>query len=159
MLNTNAHDNARGDPYVTSGPFFPVILQRYIGSRWNLLHKTSFSCCYSALVVFRDHHTFNSCANYEIILLFQPGVLYELPEILYPNMIPMLQSWMRVPRSAPNYPRGSKWINMGIWGREIFVPSYHSIATISHGWMNNIRQGMSTDEKNPGKRNLSLTCQ
>jgi hypothetical protein len=41
MLNTNAHDNVRGDPYVTSGQFLPAILEKYIGSRWNLLHKTS----------------------------------------------------------------------------------------------------------------------
>jgi len=41
MLNTNALDNERGDPYVTSGPFLPVILERYIGIKWNLLHNTS----------------------------------------------------------------------------------------------------------------------
>jgi hypothetical protein len=45
-LNTNAHKNVRGDPYVTFGPFLPAIferafLERYIGSRCSLLHKTS----------------------------------------------------------------------------------------------------------------------
>jgi len=38
---TNAHDNERGDPYVTYGPFLPVILERIFRSRWNLLHNTS----------------------------------------------------------------------------------------------------------------------
>ena len=42
MLNTNAQDSVRGDPYVTSGPFLPVILERIFGSRWNLLQKSSF---------------------------------------------------------------------------------------------------------------------
>jgi hypothetical protein len=41
MLNTNAHENVRGDPYVTSGSFLPVILERIIGSTWNLINKTS----------------------------------------------------------------------------------------------------------------------
>jgi hypothetical protein len=41
MLNTNAHDNVLGDPHVTSDPYLHAILEQYIGSRWNLLHKTS----------------------------------------------------------------------------------------------------------------------
>jgi hypothetical protein len=69
----------------------------------------------------------------------------------------MLQSWMRVPRSAPNYPRSSKWINMGIWGSETCVPGDHTIATISQGWMNNSRKGMSTDKKDIGKRSSLVT--
>jgi len=94
---------------------------------------------------------------HEIIVLFQPGVLCKLPKFSYRNLLNVLQSWIRVPRSAPNDPRGSKRINMGIWGRETFVPGDHSIATVSQGWMNNSRKGMSTDKKDKGKRSLSLT--
>jgi hypothetical protein len=41
MLNTNDHDNVRGDPYVTSGAFLPVILNELSEAERNLPHKTS----------------------------------------------------------------------------------------------------------------------
>jgi len=41
MLNTNVYDNVQEDPYITFGLFLPVILEWMIGSRWNLLQKTS----------------------------------------------------------------------------------------------------------------------
>jgi len=100
-----------------------------------------------------------SCRPHEILVLFQPRVLYELFEISYPYLLPMLQSWMRVRRSAPNDPRGSKWINMGIWGWETFVPGDHSISTVFEGWMNSFRQGMYTDKKDVGKRSSSVTSE
>jgi hypothetical protein len=159
MLNTNVHENVRGDPYVTSGPFLPVILEWIIGSRCNLINKTSLFMPVFSISSFCELHGFHSLHPYEIILLFQSGVLFELQEISYGNLLPMFQRWMRVPRSSPNYPRGSKWNNMGIWGRETFVSGDHTIAKISEGWMNNSRKGMSTDKKDNGKGRLSFSSQ
>jgi hypothetical protein len=156
MLNINAHGNVRGDPYVTSEPFLPVILEQYIGSRWNLLHKTSLFMLIFSISTFSWPNThfipapitkLYSCSSRAFCINYLNFHVY---------LLPMLQSWIRVPRSTPNYPRGSKWINMGIWGRETFVPGYHSIATVSQGWMNDIRKGMSTYEKSPGKLSISL---
>ena len=143
------------DPYITSGLFLPVIREWMIGSRWNLLQKTSLLM--SIFII--SYFPWSLLISFPFLVLLQLRFLYELPEFSYRYLLPMLQSWMRVPRSAPNDPRGSKWINMGIWGRETFVPGDHSITTVFEGWMNNSRKGMFTYKKDNGKRSLSLTFQ
>ena len=156
MLNTTAHANEWDYSYVTCGAFLPVILEQMARSWWNLFHKSWFSLLVFGTSNFPRPPQISFPAGLTKLVLFQPGVLYKLPEFSYLYLLPMLQSRMRVPRSASNYPRGSKWIDMGIWGRKTFVPGYHSFATVSHGWMNNIRKGMSTYEKSPGKLSISL---
>ena len=60
MSNTNARNSVRGDPYVTSGPFLPAILERIIGSRWNLIHKTTLFMLVFSISKFRDLYWFHS---------------------------------------------------------------------------------------------------
>ena len=62
----------------------------------------------------------------------------------YRYMLYMLQSWIRVARSTSNDPRGSKWLNLGIRGRETFVPGDHSIPRVSKSWINNIQKRTPT---------------
>jgi len=62
MLNTNAHANVRDYEYsyVTSGTLLAVILERIIGSWWNLLHNSCIFMPAFRFSIFRDPHRFHS---------------------------------------------------------------------------------------------------
>jgi len=71
---TTEGTKVQGDSYRTPGSLWPVIFERKVGSRWNLLRNIAISCRYCACVTWRGLHRCHSVHALRKYTLLRPWI-------------------------------------------------------------------------------------
>ena len=156
MLNTNARDRVRGDPYVTSGLFLRAVRERIIGNRWNLIHKTSFFMPVFSISNFRDLYRFNSLHALQNYSSVPVGRSIWISGNFTSKLASYVAEHNACPKECSKLSERLQICQYGYLRKRNLCIRWSFIATVPQVWMNNIRKWVSTDKKDYGKRSHLL---